>query len=213
MKQSRDARPPGAFDQLLARVQACTVCAAQLLHPPRPVFLASPTAHLLIVGQAPGRRVHETGIPWNDPSGDLLREWLGMTREQFYDPSRIAIIPTGLCYPGTVNGSDLPPRPECAPLWHPQFRQAMPQIGLTLLIGAYAQAHYLGKRRGRTLADTVHSWRDFGPEYFPLPHPSPRNRRWFKRHPWFALEVLPALRARVGAALATGDNGDAKNKP
>ncbi|HUX29794.1 MAG TPA: uracil-DNA glycosylase family protein [Thiobacillus sp.] len=206
MKKPRNIRSPRAFTELLARAQACTVCAANLPHPPRPVILASPTSRLLIVGQAPGRRVHETGIPWNDPSGDLLRQWLGMTREQFYDASHIAIVPTGLCYPGTVKGSDLPPRPECAPLWHPQFLQAMPQIGLTLLIGAYAQAYYLGKRRGRTLADTVQAWRDFGPDYFPLPHPSPRNRLWFTRHPWFGQEVLPALRERVGALLPADDN-------
>jgi uracil-DNA glycosylase len=202
-------KPSGAvetFGELLARVQACTVCAASLPQPPRPILRASPTARLLIVGQAPGRRVHETGIPWNDPSGDLLRQWLRMTREAFYDVARIAIVPAGLCYPGTVRGSDLPPRPECAPLWHPPLRAAMPGIRLTLLIGAYAQAYYLGERRGRTLADTVHAWRDFAPDFFPLPHPSPRNRLWFKRHPWFEREVLPALCERVGAALATGDN-------
>ncbi|ODV11808.1 MAG: uracil-DNA glycosylase [Thiobacillus sp. SCN 64-317] len=207
MKIPCNAPPPEAFAELLARARACAACAADLPHPPRPVILASPSAHLLIVGQAPGRRVHETGIPWNDPSGDRLREWLGLSREQFYDASRIAIIPTGLCYPGTVKGSDLPPRPECAPRWHPPFLQAMPQIGLTLLIGAYAQMYYLGKRRGRTLADTVQAWRDFGPDYFPLPHPSPRNRLWFKRHPWFEAEVLPALRERVGALRSAGDNG------
>ncbi len=212
MKKPRTAGPPEAFDDLLARAQACTVCAASLPHPPRPVILASPTARLLIVGQAPGRRVHETGIPWNDPSGDRLREWLGMTREQFYDASRIAIVPTGLCYPGTVKGSDLPPRPECAPLWHPQFLQAMPNIGLTLLIGGYAQAYYLGKRRARTLADTVHGWPGFGPDYFPLPHPSPRNQPWLKRHAWFETEVLPALRQRVGTLLATSDNGGATDQ-
>lgn len=195
-----------SFDDLVARAQVCTVCAAHLPHPPRPVLRASPTARLLIVGQAPGRRVHETGIPWNDPSGDRLRQWLGMTREVFYDASRIAIVPTGFCYPGTGKGGDLAPRPECAPLWHPRLRAAMPDIRLTLLIGAYAQAYYLGPRRGRTLADTVHAWRDFTPDYFPLPHLSPRNRMWFKRHPWFEQEVLPALREQVGTAWATGDN-------
>ncbi len=212
MKKPRTAGLTGAFADLLARARACTVCAASLPHPPRPVILASPTARLLIVGQAPGRRVRETGIPWNDPSGDRLREWLGMTREQFYDASRIAIVPTGLCYPGTAKGSDLPPRPECAPLWHPQFLQAMPKIGLTLLIGGYAQAYYLGKRRARTLADTVHGWPGFGPDYFPLPHPSPRNQPWLKRHAWFETEVLPALRQQVGTLLATGDNGGATDQ-
>lgn len=203
MKQPDTAE---SFAELAARAHACMACAANLPHLPRPVFRGAPTACLLIVGQAPGRRVHETGIPWNDPSGDQLRDWLSMTREAFYDASRIAIVPAGLCYPGTVKGSDLPPRPECAPLWHPPFLRAMPQIRLTLLIGAYAQAYYLGPRRGRTLADTVAAWRDFAPEYFPLPHPSPRNRLWFKRHPWFGQEVLPALRERVGALLAAGDN-------
>lgn len=200
-----------SLDTLVQQAQACTVCAPHLPHAPRPVLRVSPTARLLIVGQAPGRRVHETGIPWNDPSGDQLRLWLGMTRDEFYDGSRIAIVPTGLCYPGTVNGSDLPPRPECAPLWHPPLRAAMPNIRLILLIGAYAQAYYLGKRRGRTLADTVAAWRDFGPDVLPLPHPSPRNRLWFKRHPWFEAEILPLLRERVGAAMATGDNGCARN--
>ncbi|MDA8128165.1 MAG: uracil-DNA glycosylase family protein [Betaproteobacteria bacterium] len=209
MKKPAGASRSARLAELVDRVQACTVCAANLPHPPRPVLRVSATARLLIVGQAPGRRVHETGIPWNDPSGDRLREWLGMTREQFYDVSRIAIVPTGLCYPGTVKGSDLAPRPECAPLWHPQLRAAMPDIRLTLLVGAYAQAHYLGKRRGRTLADTVHAWRDCPSGFFPLPHPSPRNRLWFRRHPWFEAEVLPALRERVGAILAKGDNGGA----
>lgn len=201
--------PAEPFDVLLARVRACTVCAPHLPHPPHPVVRGSPSARLLIVGQAPGRRVHETGIPWNDPSGDLLRQWLGLTREQFYDESRIAIVPTGLCYPGTVKGSDLPPRPECAPLWHPQLRAVLPAIRLTLLIGAYAQAHYLRKRRHRTLAATVAAWRDFAPDYLPLPHPSPRNRGWLKRNPWFEAEVLPILRERVGTLLAASDNGGA----
>lgn len=202
-----EPHPGESFAELLERVRACSVCAPHLPHPPRPILRASPTAHLLIVGQAPGRRVDETGIPWNDPSGDQLRQWLGLTRETFYDESRIAIVPTGLCYPGTVNGSDLPPRRECAPLWHPQLRAAMPNIRLTLLIGAYAQAYYLGQRRGRTLADTVAGWRDFIPEFVPLPHPSPRNRGWLKRNSWFEAEVLPMLRERVGTLLVAGDNG------
>ncbi len=150
--------------------------------------------------------MHETGIPWNDPSGDTLRQWLGLSREQFYDVSRIAIVPAGLCYPGSVKGSDLPPRPECAPLWQAPLRAAMPEIQLTLLIGAYAQAYYLGTRRGCTLTDTVAAWRDFAPEFVPLPHPSPRNRPWLKKNPWFEAEVLPVLRERVGAAITAGDN-------
>lgn len=162
---------------------------------------ASPTAKILIVGQAPGRKVHETGIPWNDPSGDLLREWLQLTREQFYDESRIAIIPTGLCYPGTEKGSDLPPRTECAPQWHPKLRAVLPQIELTLLIGRYAQAYYLGKKCKRTLAETVAAWREYSPGYFPLPHPSPRNRLWLKKNPWFEKDVLPVLRQKTCSIL------------
>ena len=192
---------------LAERARACTVCAPHLPHAPRPVLRVSTTARVLIVGQAPGRRVHATGIPWNDPSGDLLRQWLGVSRETFYDASRIAIVPTGLCYPGTVRGSDLPPRPECAPLWHPPLRAAMPHIELTLLIGAWAQAYYLADKRGRTLADTVRVWRDFAPHILPLPHPSPRNRLWLKRNPWFEAEVIPLLRERVGSLLVAGDNG------
>ncbi|KAB2318244.1 uracil-DNA glycosylase family protein [Betaproteobacteria bacterium SCN1] len=201
---------PETLDALAARVRACTVCAPHLPHAPRPVLRVSPGARLLIVGQAPGRRVHETGIPWNDPSGDLLRQWLGVTRDVFYDETRIAIVPTGLCYPGTVKGSDLPPRPECAPLWHPPLRAAMPNIELTLLIGAWAQAYYLRERRGRTLTDTVRAWCDFAPAFLPLPHPSPRNRLWLKRNPWFDAEVIPMLRERVGHLLAAGDNGAAR---
>jgi uracil-DNA glycosylase len=161
------------------------------------VFRAGRTARLLIVGQAPGRRVHETGIPWNDPSGEVLRAWLALDREAFYDTSRIAIVPIGLCYPGTVDGADLPPCRDCAPLWQPRFRAALPGVRLTLLVGAYAQAYHLKARRKKTLADTVRTWRDYLPEFFPLPHPSWRNIGWLDRNPWFAKEVLPALRRRV----------------
>lgn len=189
------------LQQLIAEARACRLCAADLPHGPRPVFIARPGARLLIVGQAPGRRVHESGIPWNDPSGDNLRTWLGIGRDAFYGDARIAIIPAGLCYPGTGSGGDLPPRPACAPRWHPQFRAAMPRVTLTLVIGQYAQAYYLGDRRKRTLADTVRAWRDYGPRFFPLPHPSPRNRLWLKRNSWFDEEVIPALRHRVRSVL------------
>ena len=181
--------------------KACTLCERHLPLGPRPVFLAGVKARLLIVGQAPGRRVHESGIPWNDPSGDNLRAWLGMDRAAFYDRSTVAIVPAGLCYPGTGPNGDLPPRPECAPLWQPRFRAALPGIRLTLLIGQYAQAYYLGKRRKKTLADTVHAWREYLPEFFPLPHPSPRNRLWLKNNPWFEKLVLPALRSRVASRI------------
>jgi uracil-DNA glycosylase len=185
------------LQRLLKDVRACTVCAAYLPYPPRPVLRAGSTARLLIVGQAPGRKVQETGIPWNDLSGDRLRQWLNLSRDEFYDEARIAIIPTGFCYPGKGAHGDLPPRAECAPLWHPKLRAALPGIQLTLLIGSHAQAYYLGSRRKSSLAETVRSWREYLPEFLPLPHPSPRNLRWFKAHPWFEAEVVPELRRRV----------------
>lgn len=191
----------GMLQHIIEEARACRLCEAQLPLGPKPVFIAAPGARLLIVGQAPGRRVHSTGIPWNDPSGDSLRAWLAMDRAAFYDAARIAIIPTGLCYPGTGKGGDLPPRPECAPTWHPRFRAALPRIRLTLLVGQYAQAYYLGERRRKTLAGTVHAWREFAPAFFPLPHPSPRNRLWLRRNPWFERDVIPALRNRVHTAL------------
>jgi uracil-DNA glycosylase len=187
----------------LARVSrealACRLCAERLPQEPRPVFLVGRAAHLLIVGQAPGRRVHETGIPWNDPSGDVLREWLGLDRAAFYDTRRIAIVPMGLCYPGTVGGVDLPPCRDCAPAWHPLFRAALPHIKLTLLVGSYAQAYYLGKRRKASVALTVRAFREYLPEFFVLPHPSWRNKLWLRKNPWFASEVIPALRRRTRA--------------
>lgn len=190
------------LDNLLAEARACAVCAARLPLPPRPVLRASITARLLIVGQAPGRRARETGVPWNDPSGDRLRRWTGLTREEFYDEARVALVPAGLCYPGKGARGDLPPRPECAPLWHPRLRAALPGIRLTLLAGLHGQAFYLGTRRRGSLADTVRAWREFAPEFFPLPHPSPRNARWFRNHPWFEAEVAPALRRRGRELLA-----------
>jgi uracil-DNA glycosylase len=193
-----------AFKGLLAEVRSCRLCETLLPLGPRPILRALPTARLLIVGQAPGRKVHETGIPWNDPSGDRLRSWLQLTREEFYDETRIAIIPTGLCYPGKLpgRGGDCPPRPECAPKWHPPLRAALPEIRLTLLIGGYAQAFYLRERVRESLAETVAAWREFVPEFLPLPHPSPRNLNWFRRHPWFEAEVVPELRRRVREILA-----------
>ena len=182
-----------------AEAAGCRLCKAML--EPRPVFRARASARLLVVGQAPGRRVHETGVPWNDPSGDVLRAWLAMDREAFYDTSRIAIVPIGLCYPGTVDGADLPPPPRCAPLWQPKFRAALPNLSLTLLVGGYAVEYYLGQRRKRSLSETVHAYREYLPEFFPLPHPSWRNKAWLMKNPWFAREVIPALRRRVGACL------------
>jgi len=189
----------GMLRTLIRQARECRVCAPHLPLGPRPVFLVGKGARLMIVGQAPGRRVHETGIPWNDPSGDQLRAWLRMDRAQFYDARRVAIVPTGLCYPGSGERGDLPPRPECAPLWQPRFRAALPGIRLTLLVGMHAQAYFLGRRRKKSLAQTVRAWREYLPEFFPLPHPSPRNRLWMKNNPWFVKEVLPALRRRVRA--------------
>jgi uracil-DNA glycosylase len=180
---------------LLSEAKACRVCEKHL--EPNPVFRVSATSRLLIVGQAPGRRVHESGIPWNDPSGDVLRGWLGMDRDAFYDTARVAIVPVGLCYPGTVGGADLPPRRECAPLWQPRFRAALPAVALTLLVGSYAQAYYLSSTKKSSVTETVRAYRDYLPEFFVLPHPSWRTIGWQKKNPWFAKEVLPALRKRV----------------
>jgi uracil-DNA glycosylase len=185
------------LDALLREVRACRLCEPHLPLGPRPVLRADARARVLIVGQAPGTKVHATGIPWNDPSGDRLREWLQVDRDTFYDEHRFAIIPTGLCYPGRGRSGDLPPRPECAPRWHPPLRALLPRIELTLLVGQYAQAYYLGARRRRTLTETVHAWRGYLPEFLPVPHPSPRNTHWLQVNPWFAADVLPHLRALV----------------
>lgn len=193
------------FAATLALIRACTLCAPHLPLGPRPVLRASPTARLLIVGQAPGTRVHETGIPWNDRSGDRLRQWLDLDRDSFYDETRIAIVPTGLCYPGRdPKGGDLPPRPECAPLWHPVILPLLTRVELVLAVGAYAQAVVLGAARRATMTGTVARWRDFGPGLFPLPHPSWRTTAWERGNPWFAAELLPELRARAHAVLAGG---------
>jgi uracil-DNA glycosylase len=186
--------------RLATEIRACRVCAPHLPLGPRPVFRASSTARLLIAGQAPGTKVHETGIPWNDPSGERLRAWLGMDRDIFYDESRIAIVPMGLCYPGRLaNGGDAPPRGECAPLWRERLLALMPEIRLTLLVGSYALTHVLG--RGAMTA-RVRDFRTHLPRYFALPHPSWRTTAWERRHPWFAAEVLPALREAVARALS-----------
>ncbi len=183
---------------LLARARACRVCEAHLPLGPRPVLRARTSARILIVGQAPGTKVHETGIPWNDASGDRLRDWLALEKEDFYDAARIAILPMGFCYPGRdPRGGDNPPRPECAPLWHPPLTALLANISLTLLVGLYAQGYYLGKARKGSLTDTVKAWRDYGPSRLPLPHPSWRNTAWLRKNPWFETELLPALRARV----------------
>ena len=192
---------------LLAQVRACRHCEESLPLGPNPVMRASASARLLIIGQAPGTRVHASGIPWNDPSGDRLRQWLHLDREQFYDESRIAIVPMGFCYPGRGKSGDLPPPAACAPLWHDKLVRCMPALQLVLLVGSYAQQYYQSQTPAaviprETLTARVQRWRQFGPRYFPLPHPSPRNTLWLRRNPWFEAEVVPALRGRVEEVLA-----------
>lgn len=189
------------LDDLLVAVRACRACEAHLPLGPRPVLRAAATARILVVGQAPGSRVHATGIPWDDPSGKRLRDWMGVGTDVFYDESRIAIIPMGYCYPGRGAGGDRPPRRECAQLWLPRLLAKLPSIELTLLIGQYAQRHFLGRRRKPSVAATVEAWRDYAPRFIPLPHPSPRNTPWLLRHPRFEQRLLPELRRRVRAAL------------
>lgn len=171
---------------------------------PRPIVKMKPTARLLIIGQAPGTKVHETGIPWNDPSGNRLREWLRVDRDVFYDAGRVAIMPMGFCYPGRdPRGGDMPPRPECAPAWHERLLAHLPGLELTLLVGSYAQKRYLGTKT-RTMTDTVRGFQEaLARGFFPLPHPSWRTTAWLKRNPWFETDVLPELRARVTPLLSS----------
>jgi uracil-DNA glycosylase len=168
---------------------------------PRPVFQIGQTARILVVGQAPGRRVHETGIPFNDPSGERLRSWMGIDRSVFYDSARIALLPMGFCYPGTGKSGDLPPRPECAEHWRKQLLALLPDIQLTLVIGQYAMAWHLGERLKDTLTDTVKNWKEYWPKSATLPHPSPRNNIWLRKNPWFEHEILPVLKNRINELL------------
>ena len=186
------------LDVLLSRIRRCQICEDNLPLGPRPVLRAQKSARLLIVGQAPGTKVHASGTPWDDPSGDRLRHWLGIDKDKFYDQSKIAIVPVGFCYPGRLpKGGDRPPRPQCAPLWHPPLMWLLLNVELTILAGTYAQKQFLGKRRGKSLTETVQAWRIYGPDFIPLPHPSWRTVGWQKRNPWFDSEVLPDLRRRV----------------
>jgi uracil-DNA glycosylase len=185
---------------LLDEIRACEVCAPHLEHGVRPVLDFAEGARIVIVGQAPGAAVHASGVPWDDPSGVTLREWMRVEEEVFYDPKRIAIVPMGFCFPGHGRSGDKPPRKECAPLWHARIFESL-QPTLTLLVGSYAQAHYLADRRRRTLTETVRNWRDHPSDVLALPHPSPRNRPWLAKNPWFAEEILPLLRRRVTRAL------------
>jgi uracil-DNA glycosylase len=188
------------FSQLIDSVRQCRICAQSLPLGPRPVLQVHPQAKILIAGQAPGRRVHESGIPFDDASGDRLREWLGVTKESFYDETKFAILPMGFCYPGTGKSGDLPPRPECAETWRQQLLQNLPQIALTLVIGQFAQRWHL-IRTHKNLTETVRAWQDYGPHTIPLPHPSPRNNIWLKKNPWFSESLLPHLRKLTKKAL------------
>ncbi|QOW20906.1 uracil-DNA glycosylase family protein [Lysobacter ciconiae] len=192
-----------ALEDLLVDIRACRICEAHLPLGPRPVLTAARSARLLIAGQAPGRKVHMSGVPWDDASGARLRDWLGIDSETFYDPSQVAIVPIGFCYPGKAGSGDAPPRPECRATWHPRLLPLLPQIRLNILIGQYAQAYFLGPSRPGNLTATMRQWRDFLPRYLPLPHPSPRNVAWFKANPWFEGEVLPELRDEVRRVLGS----------
>jgi len=191
-----------ALERFLAEVRACTICARHLPLGPRPVVRCAASARLLIMSQAPGTRVHMTGLSFNDRSGDRLREWLGTSRAAFYDESKVAIVGMGLCYPGVdAKGGDLPPRPECAPRWHSEILAHLPHVELTLLVGSYAIDRYLGRSAKRSMTETVQAWRDHLPSRLPLPHPSWRNTQWLQRNPWFARDLLPELRRRVRALV------------
>jgi len=185
---------------LLAQVRACTHCDSSLPLGANPVLSMESSARILVIGQAPGTRVHATGIPWNDPSGDRLRQWMGVDRDTFYDAKRIAIMPMVFCYPGKGKSGDLPPRPECAPLWHERLLAQLPEIKLTLLIGNYAQQYYLD-RRHKTLTDRVAAWPQYLPDYLPLVHPSPRNTYWLQQNPWFEQDLVPELRKLIAGIL------------
>lgn len=186
-----------SFRSLLAAVKDCRRCAPHLPHGVRPILQIDPRAQVLIAGQAPGRRVHESGIPFADASGARLRDWMGVTEAAFYNASRIAILPMGFCYPGSGRSGDLPPRPECAAAWRSRLLARLPKLELTLVVGQYAQAYHLPSAGGRDLTAVVRAWREFWPAALPLPHPSPRNNPWLRRNPWFEEEVVPALRTRL----------------
>lgn len=186
---------------LVEQIKACSLCEKELPLGCRPIFALHPESRILLIGQAPGKKTHLSGIPWDDKSGDNLRSWLGLDKVAFYDARNIALLPMGFCYPGTGNSGDIPPRPECAPLWHPQVLPLLKKVQLTLLMGQYAQHFYLGKDMRSSLTETVQHFNEYLPRYFPLPHPSPLNFRWQAKNPWFKAEVLPALQACVQKLL------------
>ena len=187
--------------KLLAEIKTCKVCESHLSHGVRPVLTGQTSAKIVIIGQAPGIRVHRSGIPWNDPSGDRLRTWMGIDKATFYDDSQIAIVPMGFCYPGKGKSGDLPPRKECAPLWHERVFNHLPNIELIMLVGSYAQKHYLKKQMERNMTETVKVFHNYLPKYLPLVHPSPRNRYWLTKNPWFEKDVIPYLQNRINDLL------------
>jgi uracil-DNA glycosylase len=188
--------------KLLTEIRSCTVCKKFLPNKPRPILQATAHSKIIIIGQAPGQKVQNSGIPWDDASGNELRRWLGVNKEQFYNDKLFALVPMGFCYPGKGTNGDLPPRPECAPLWHEPLLTEMKKVKLTILIGQYSQKHYLGEKLKSTLTDTVRNYKTYLPIYLPLVHPSPRNRIWQKKNPWFELEVIPALQSIIRMSLS-----------
>lgn len=191
-----------SLNGLVTEVRACTICEPHLPNGVRPVLQVNSDAKILIAGQAPGRRVHATGIPFDDPSGDRLRDWMGVTREQFYNPQLFAIVPMGFCYPGTGTSGDLPPRPECAATWRARLLRQLPRVETTLVIGKYAHDYHFGKSN-LTVSRLVENWQQHWPRRLPLPHPSPRNNIWLKKNPWFETMVVPVIRARITHLLKT----------
>lgn len=190
------------MDKLLSEIRNCTVCQGSLPNAPKPIVQFSESSKIVIIGQAPGQKVQNSGIPWDDASGNNLREWLGVNKQTFYDEKLFALIPMGFCFPGTGKSGDLPPRPECAPLWHQRIFELLPEVKLTLLIGQYAQNYYLKNNLNKTLTETVKNYKAYLPNYLPLPHPSPRNNIWQKKNQWFKEDVLHVLKEKVELILS-----------
>ncbi len=190
------------MEELLTSIRSCEICKEHLELGPNPIVAAHPEARVVIIGQAPGTKVHKTSVPWDDPSGRQLRDWLQCSDEVFYNPKQVALVPMGFCYPGKGKTGDLPPRPECAPEWHKKLLSKMPNLQLVILIGMYAQKYYLKDKAKKTLTETVRNYQDYTPTYIPLPHPSPRNRFWLTKNPWFTEEIVPVLRDAFAKAVS-----------